>query len=151
MANERARGTVQDRVLGAVGGAMIVAAVGLLLFGGSAEDGASGSEPPPRLELVEPMAGDTISAPLRLRFTSEQPIGTQPGGWGVDGYHVHAAIDGREAMPGGADIRRESDGSYVWSIGSVPAGALSLRLFWSDAAHAPVAESGTEPVTVHVR
>jgi hypothetical protein len=130
---------------------MIVGALLLLIFGGPPDEGAAAPAPPaPTLRLVSPADGQTVASPLVLTFESESPLSRQQGGWGTGSYHIHAEIDGREAMPGPADIRRLADGAYAWSLGTVPPGPHRLRLYWSDPAHLPLSEGATALVTVRV-
>jgi hypothetical protein len=143
--------TVSDRVLGAIGSAMILAAAWILLFGGPGDTGVASATAPPQLELISPASGDTSGAPVTLHFASSLPLGMQPGGWGAAGFHLHAEIDGQEIMPRPDDIRREGDGVYLWELASLPAGEHSVRIVWSDASHAPVVGGATEPVSVTVR
>jgi hypothetical protein len=144
------RRSVSDRLLGYAGGAMIVAALMLLIFGGPGDQGSTLILPPPSLELISPVDRATTDNPLQLIFRTGDPITPQPGGWGRGGYHIHGELNGREVMPGPADIRRQRDGSYLWALGRVPAGEVRLRLYWSDAAHRPVESAATEPISVRV-
>ncbi|MQA90770.1 MAG: hypothetical protein GEU90_11105 [Gemmatimonas sp.] len=142
--------TIPDRVLGAIGIGMFLAAVWLLLFGGP-PDGLSNDGAPPQLQLLAPSRGDTVPAPIGLQFSSPVPLTNQPGGWGAKGFHLHAEIDGREWMPGPSDIRRQADGSYAWAVAKLSPGDHSLRIVWSDADHMPVTGGGTKQAPIVVR
>lgn len=143
------RGAIPDGLLGAVGAAMILLAVGVFLFGGPA-DGGVPTAPPPLLQLAAPAAGDTVPSTLQIHFTSTAPVTPMPGGWGAEGYHLHARLDQRELMPGPDDVRREGEG-YVWTIPGVPPGERELSISWSDAAHRPLAETSTPSIVIVVR
>jgi hypothetical protein len=143
--------TRSDRALGLVGGAMVVAALLLLLFGGPGDVGPDPDRPPPGLILLSPADGESVGNPLRVTFRSDEPITQRPGGWGTDAHHVHLTIDGRELMPGPADIRPLGAGRYEWAVGRLSAGELRLRLFWSDASHRPIADAATEEIRVEIR
>jgi hypothetical protein len=143
--------TRSDRVLGLVGVAMVLAALVLLLFGGPGDAGPDPTRPPPGLALLSPADGEAVGSPLRVTFRSDEPITQRPGGWGTDAHHVHLTIDGRELMPGPADIRPLGAGRYEWTIGRLSAGELRLRLFWSDASHRPIAGGATEEIRVELR
>jgi hypothetical protein len=143
--------TVSDRVLGWVGGAMVLGALLLLLFGGPGDEGAAPASPPPGIALESPRNGAVIDGALEVRFRIGGVGERMPGGWGVGEYHLHAELDGREIMPSPADIRRLPDGAYAWTIGTPSPGEREIRLFWSDRAHRPVAEGATGRVRVTVR
>jgi len=142
--------SVPDRVLGVVGGAMIIAAVLLLLFGGESDGGVPVAPGAPGLSLIAPAPGSTVENPIEMRFRTDATIQRMPGGWGIDRLHLHAEVNGRELMPGPTDIERQQDGSYLWRLGNVPTGDLRLRLFWSNEAHQRVTESMSDPVEVRV-
>jgi hypothetical protein len=142
--------TLPDRLLGMVGGAMIFLALVLLVTGGPADGETPIAGEPPAIELLAPGPGATLVSPLAVRFRTQEPIAHGPGGWGTRGYHVHLELNGRELMPAPESIRREGGGEYVWDVGRVPPGETRLRLFWSDAEHRPVPDSGTPDVMVRI-
>ncbi|MEX2571460.1 MAG: hypothetical protein WD737_09135 [Gemmatimonadota bacterium] len=147
----RQAGAIEDRLLGAIGGGMMLIAVLLLIFGGAGDTEQAVEGTPPQMRLLSPADGDTVPSPVQLHFESDAPLSVQPGGWGAAGFHIHAEVDGREAMPGPADIRRAADGSYVWSLAAVPAGERALRLLWSDGQHAPVGSGSDAPISVVIQ
>lgn len=151
-AGKTAGRTTADRVLGWIGGGMVVAALLLLVFGGGGGEGMAADleGEPPQLELLSPADGDTAAIPLVLTFRSAAPLAQMAGGWGVEGLHLHAGIDGREAMPGPGDITRLDADRYAWTIPAAR-GDVRVHLFWSDAAHRPVVGGDTPPVGIHVR
>ncbi|CAN5861498.1 hypothetical protein BH23GEM3_BH23GEM3_07440 [soil metagenome] len=104
---------------------------------------------PPEIVLLEPTNGATVSGPLELVFEAEAELRRGPGGWQSGPFHIHAAIDEREIMPGGDDIRRVSGIRYIWTIRSIPPGQRTLRLFWSDHRHQEVAGGGSRAVRVN--
>jgi hypothetical protein len=150
-AQPRTRG-MQEKVMGWVAVVLIAFAVYLLIAGGP-RDGevaaAVGAAPP--VTILAPESGTEVGRRIDLRFSSEQALSVQPGGWGVGGLHLHADVGGTEVMPGAADIRRLQDGSYQWTIEARDTGSIAVRLFWSDAGHVPVPLSATEDVFLTVR
>lgn len=145
-----AGGSVADRLLGLVGGAMILAAV-FLLFAGGPEDGApEGAAAAPAIVVVEPAEGARAGTRVPVVFHLDEELTRMPGGWGTGELHLHGAVDGVEFMPGPRDIQRISSGRYRWVFGPLAPGPHSIRLFWSDAAHRPLAEGGAPPVQVRV-
>lgn len=145
--------TLPDRLLGAVGGAMVVGALVVLLFGGEGDTGAGAPQlaAAPQLLLVEPGTSDTIAADAPLVFRSARELRLAPAGWGVDSLHVHASINGRDVMPAGPDITRGADGTYVWRLRRLPDGPVRLRLYWSGPDHRPIGAGASEEIGVFVR
>lgn len=136
-------------MLGWIGGAMVVAAVYLLLFGGPGDSEVASTAPPPVLEVLEPSTGDSLAHPLQIRFRVDAPFTRQPGGWGSGGYHLHASVDGREIMPRPSDIQRLGASTYRWTFPPIPAESASIRLFWSDRAHQPISRGG-DPIQIQL-
>lgn len=140
------RRSIPDAILTVVGGAMILVAVYLLLFGGPGDGGvAAVTAPPPALELLAPADGDTVRS-IELELRTGAPLRTQPGGWGSGGFHLHAELDGREIMPGPTDIRRSSVDAYIWTFPPLAPGSHRINLFWSDSSHLPVAGTATPSI-----
>jgi hypothetical protein len=135
--------------LGIIGGAMVLGALALLVSGG-ASDGGGATGALPELELISPEDGAVVPAPLQLTFRTGEPLSRGPGGWGTGQYHLHAALDGVEVMPGPADLSDLGNDRYAWMLAGVRPGVLEIRLFWSDSEHNPVAAPAEEAVTVHV-
>jgi hypothetical protein len=133
----------------------VIAGVVLLLWGLGGRGGAApppGRVAAPRIVLLAPAAGDTVDAPLRLRFRVESAgLALGPAGWGSGELHIHAHVDDVEIMPGPADIERLDGNDFLWTFPHVAAGPRRIRLAWSDAAHRPVAAGATESIRVHVR
>lgn len=148
--SRKAPRTVPDRVLGWSGGALIVAAIYVLVASATGGGGSAAAEIP-ALELISPGDNEEVSLPMEIRFRTENSLSVQPGGWGSGGYHLHAELSGREVMPGPEDIRRRPDGSYAWTLAGVQRGAISLRLFWSDAMHRPVLEGSSRAARITIR
>lgn len=140
-----------DRLLGAVGGAMVLAAVVLFFFGGDGDTGgaAGAGAPVPSLTLVTPVHGATVGTPLDLHFRSEEEISPRAGGWGTESLHLHLSLDGREFMPGAGDLRRDAAG-YRWTVPGVPAGEHTVQLYWADLDHQRLEEGATPPVLIRV-
>lgn len=137
-----------DRIFGIVAGVMIALAFYLLI---NALVRPSVTDGPPRLELVEPAAGDTVTLPVTVRLRSSAPLTVQPGGWGVPNFHLHVEVAGVELMPGANDMRPASVGEYLWELPTVPSGPTSMRLFWADAAHRAVADGASGSIDIVVR
>jgi hypothetical protein len=72
-------------------------------------------------------------------------------GWNAGGRHVHLLVGGTELMAGSADVQPLGDNRYRWTVRSLPRGARTLQLTWSDEAHRPLAEGASRPVKVTVR
>jgi hypothetical protein len=142
---------VADRVLGAVGGAMILAAV-ILLFVGGESDGAAGvAADAPALELVQPKHGSAVRTErLFVVFRSEDELRPRPGGWGTDSLHLHLSLNGTELMPAQGDIERLPDGLFRWTLPRPEPGVHTLRLFWSGPDHRPIGGTGSRAVQVEV-
>lgn len=150
-ASESSGTTLRDRVLGIVGGAMLVAALAFLVAGGAGDDGEVAASGPSPLVLISPGDGAVLEGPVELVFTaSGADLEPNPTGWGAEGFHVHADIDGVERMPAMADIRRTGD-RYTWTLADPPTGEVTVRLVWSDARHRPVAEGASDAVTVVIQ
>ena len=137
-----------DRILGIIAGVMIVLAIGLLI---NALVRPAITDGPPRLELLAPADGDTLTLPVTVRLSSAAPLTIQPGGWGVPGYHVHVEVAGEELMPGPNDMRPAAVGEYLWDLPTVAPGPTSMRLFWADVAHREVADGAGSAIDVVVR
>jgi hypothetical protein len=149
---ERGR-TVSDRLLGLIGGGMLLMAAVLLVtsaIGAISRAGAPSSGPLPELTLHSPVDGALVNAPLTLRFEGGAALAQMRGGWGAGEYHLHAEIDGREVMPGPRDIRPVGGGLHEWTFGRIESGEYTLRLYWSDTAHRPVSDGATAPVTIRL-
>ncbi len=148
-ANQGAPNTAKsDRILGAIGGAMIVLA--LILFV-NALIRPSVTDGPPRLELLEPTSGDIVSQPLTIRFSSTAPLTVQPGGWGVPSFHIHVEVAGVELMPNPNDLRPAAVGEYLWELPTLESGPTTMQLFWADAAHRAVADGSSRTIEIEVR
>jgi hypothetical protein len=140
-----------DRLLGVVGTALIVAGVGFALArmvaGEAPPEQASGGVA--ELRLLAPSEGESVGSPVGIVFESAAVLTPGPMGWQAGGLHLHAEVNGREAMPGPRDITRLEGGRYRWML-RAPAGELSLRLFWAGADHRPIEEGATPRVQVSV-
>lgn len=143
--------TISDRVLAAAGAVMIAAALYLVVFGGPDDSATPLPIDAPVVELREPQPDGVVAGPVELVFQSSRPLSPQPGGWGADGLHLHASLDGREIMPGTADIRRGDGNLYRWTLPSISPGRHAVSLFWSDASHRPLPETGTSLVPFTIR
>ena len=132
-----------------VGGGLIIAALAVLLFGSGETDRAA-ADPPP-ITLLEPPSGAEVAAPLALDF--RVPVPMQPGtdGWQAGPFHLHAAVDSFEAMATAASVEALGEDRYRWTFHALRPGEYTLRLFWSDMEHQPVAGGGSRPVSVIIQ
>ena len=139
-----------DRLLGAIAAAMlllaVVAGIGSLV-GGEPEAQTPASFP---LELQSPANGASVGNPVELVFTTAAPLTQTRMGWGTQGLHLHAAVNGQDVMPAGPEITQIGSGRYRWRLRLSGAGEYTLRLFWSGPDHAPIAEGASAPVAVRV-
>lgn len=142
--------SVADRILGLLGGGMVLAAVVLLLVGGEPDTGATSVLAAPAIELIQPRDGAAVSGRPNLVFSVPQDLQRKPGGWGLDSVHLHLELDGREFMPGPSDIERLPTGHYRWTLPPLDPGAHALRLYWSGPDHRPLARGGSSTVRVTV-
>lgn len=139
------------RLVGGVGILMIAAAIVI------ATVQALRSEPPatpasnvPGIVVVAPQNGDTVGAPLAVRFRAGDRLALGPMGWASADLHLHAYVDGTEIMPAAADIVPQDDGSFVWRIPVTP-GTRTFEMGWAGMQHGAIPDGASEPVTVHIR
>jgi hypothetical protein len=144
--------TTSDRVFGAVGLVAVLLALAFALVGGE-EDGAAGTvPPPPRISVVEPREGATVSGPVAVVFDAGEELRPSPAGWTAgDRYHLHAEIDGTELMAAPGEVQPLGGTRYRWVLPALPAGEHRIRLRWSDADHRPLGAEGSPPVRVTTR
>jgi hypothetical protein len=148
---ERPVRSLPDRLLGFLGAGMMILALVVLIRGGEEDGGARPLAAPPAVRLVAPAAGVTLTGALEVVFDLDEELQRMPSGWGVEGHHLHLQLDGLELMPGAADIEALEGGSYRWRVGRLEPGVHRLRLFWSDARHAPVEGGGSESIEVRAQ
>ena len=141
--------TVPDKVLGALGGLMVLLAI-YVAFAGGPRDGAAAFANAPLLAIVHPTDGSILEGPLVLSFDVQAEMQAQTGGWGIGGYHLHLHLDGLELMPGPADVRPASSG-YQWVVGPLEPGSHTLQLYWSDEYHRRVDSGASEVVVIEAR
>jgi hypothetical protein len=127
---------------------MMLLALVVLIRGGEEDGGTRPVAPPPAVRLVAPAAGAVLTGGLEVVFELDEELQRMPSGWGVEGHHLHLQLDGLELMPAAADVQAVTRGRYRWSVGRLESGAHRLRLFWSDASHAPVAGGGSESIEI---
>ena len=142
---------LQEKVLGAFAVLLIAAALFLLVQNDPGGDDVVPVPTAPAVTILSPASGTAVGRQIELRFTSEETLSIQPGGWGTGGLHIHADVGGQEVMPSSTDIRPVPDGSYEWTLPAPDTGSIALRLFWSDEAHVPVPLSATDDVFLTVR
>jgi cyclic dehypoxanthinyl futalosine synthase len=107
----------RDILFGAVGGAMVLIAIVLLLAGGERDTGAGpAAGAVPAISVQEPVPGAVTTAPLRIVFHVGEEMRAGPTGWGVGELHIHLDLDGREFMPTARDIEPLGGGLYRWTV-----------------------------------
>lgn len=142
-----------DRVLGALGGVMILLAVFFAvrsLLGLGARDAGLPADIPP-LTIVQPAEGAAVRDPVQIRFKTPARLFPTGSGWGTEALHLHAVVNGREVMPGGGDVAAEGADRYRWTLRLGTPGAYTLRLHWAGPDHAPLARGGSAPVRIRLR
>lgn len=146
---KRSPGFVPDRLLGVLGGVMILAALIVLIRGG-AKDASTPAAPPPPIQLIAPTSGATLRGPFLIVFRVENAeLSRTSMGWGLPGMHLHIDVDDASVMPAASDIVRQPDGSYRWAFGALGPGAHRIRLYWSDVNHIPLGGGGSPVVRVN--
>lgn len=149
-----ARRTAADRLLGLIGGAMVLLAAVLLVRACTtpgARDGAAATVP--AIRLLEATAGAPGEG-LAVVFQTDAPLRRGPAGWEADTLHLHAELGGRMVMSDVGRVEPLEGDRYRWVIPppvAVPGGEPSLVLYWADASHRRVATGATEPVRVRAR
>jgi hypothetical protein len=138
-----------DWILGGAGGAMILAAIFLLVRGGVA-DGSVIVTDLPAVAILQPADGASVREPLEIQFVVSTRLESREDGWGAGPYHLHLDLNGRELMPGPADLRQLQNGAYSWLLPEVGGGEVSLVLRWSDSSHRAIPDSSGDPVVVKV-
>ena len=149
--NAEPRQRAVDRVYGIVAAALVLLALFYLLRGGPADTGPAAAAGVPQLSVVEPRDGAAVSLPAGVVFDAGTRLEVGPMGWNAGGRHVHLLVGGTELMAGAGDVQPLGGTRYRWTVPSLPAGAQTLRLTWSDEAHRPLAEGASRPVKVTVR
>jgi hypothetical protein len=104
----------------------------------------------PQLKIVAPAAGDVVDSPLVVRFTSPHALALQPSGWGYEGFHLHAWINGVQHMPAAADIRQVDGETYDWVLASVRNGGATISLGWADQAHRDRRQSSSDTISISI-
>lgn len=104
----------------------------------------------PAIMLLAPESGDTVDAPIAVRFRAGERLALGPMGWASDDLHLHAYVDGTEVMPAAADITPQSDGTFVWHVPAIP-GEHALELGWAGMQHGALAEGASREVIIVVR
>jgi hypothetical protein len=103
----------------------------------------------PQLSIDAPAPGGVTDSPLVIRFTAAHPLDLMETGWGHDGFHLHASINGVEYMPAAADIVAQGS-QYAWTI-HAPRGQVSLYLGWADHMHRALQQGMTDTVQATIR
>lgn len=104
----------------------------------------------PAITLLAPQSGDTVDAPITVRFRAGERLALGPMGWASDDLHLHAYVDGIEIMPAAADIEPQSDGTFIWHLPAVP-GERTLELSWAGMQHGSLSEGASGQIRVVVR
>jgi hypothetical protein len=128
---------------------MIFAAI-FLLVRGVASDGSASATDVPVVAILQPEDGTSVSEPVEIQFAVSSRLESREDGWGVGPYHLHLDLNGRELMPGPADLRRLPNGAYSWLLSEVGDGQVSLILRWSDSSHLTIPGAASDSVVVNV-
>ncbi|MBD0319792.1 MAG: hypothetical protein ICV87_05630, partial [Gemmatimonadetes bacterium] len=129
-----------DRVYGIIAAALVLLALFFLFRGGPSDTGVAPAAGVPPLSIVEPREGAEVSLPAGVVFDAGTRLEVGPMGWNAGGRHVHLLVGGTELMAGAAEVQPLGGNRYRWTVPSLPQGAQTLRLTWSDEAHRPLAE-----------
>lgn len=104
----------------------------------------------PELTLIAPVARDTVSDSLVVRFRTAAPLALTRHGWAAGDLHPHILLDGTEHMAAAADIRVEGD-SFAWRLPAPGPGDHSLLLTWAGMSHGTVGDTTGRRVHFHFR
>ncbi|HUP89052.1 MAG TPA: hypothetical protein VM100_06880 [Longimicrobiales bacterium] len=106
----------------------------------------------PRLTLLSPTEGASVTLPLIVRFTSTVPLELQSMGWTAASHHLHAWLDNTQLMPAAKDIHKIDGNTYEWRIDQTPHGdQMQFRLSWADMKHNPIPEGASRQITLSIR
>lgn len=144
----------QSRLVPLVGGlGVLMVAAGIVI----ATVQALRPEPPPTaagdvpaIVMLAPQPGDTVDAPIAVRFRAGERLALGPMGWASGDLHLHAYVDSTEVMPAAADIEPHAGGTFLWRIPAAP-GERTLELTWAGRQHGAISEGASEAVSVVVR
>lgn len=139
--------TIPDRILGVAGILLLATAVfltGRSLLGGETEPAVI-----PALEILDLRSAPPAGA--LIVFQAGERLEEQPGGWGAEGLHLHAEVNGLEVMPGPRAIERGSNATYEWLLPAGEADSMRVSLYWSDAQHRRIEGTTSRALTVTTR
>ena len=124
-----------------LGGAFLI---GLSMFA----NGRRGIEakPVPAREIIT--RDTTVANPVRLVFVTPAALTFTHMGWMADDMHLHVIVDSVDIMAGEREIQPIAGDTFAWTLPPVAAGTHRIRLFWSDARHAPVGDTTVATLTV---
>ena len=144
--------TIADRVLGFVGGGMVLLAVILLIRGCVAPDPEVDSTPVPAIRLVQAVQRAS-GEDLVVDFRTDAQLRQGPTGWEADSLHLHADVGGRMVMSDMGRVELLEKGSYRWLIppAALPPGEQPLVLYWAGPSHRRIATGATPPVTIRAQ
>jgi hypothetical protein len=90
----------------------------------------------PPLRILEPASGDSLNAPLVVRFSTPAGLRLDPRlGWAAGDLHLHLILDGTEIMPAAGDITDHGDGTFAWRVAAARPGPVRLHLTWAGPDH----------------
>ena len=104
----------------------------------------------PSLVTISPQPGDTVDAPLVVRFTAGNDLTLGGMGWASNDLHLHAYVDGTEIMPAAADIEDAGDGTFLWTL-PTEGGSHTIQLRWADMDHGDIQVGASRTIDVFVR
>lgn len=132
---------------GFVAAGLVILAIGFIA--GLLRRGAPDDVAP--IRILAPASGDSVSAPLLLRFRTPAPLHLDPRqGWMAGDLHLHLVIDGQDVMPAAGDIAAVPGGAWTWQVRGLDAGTRRIFLTWAGRDHRAAA-GDTDTIYIHVR
>lgn len=152
MTPAEAPATPADRILGLLGGAMVLLALVLLVRQCVAPGPEDGAPIVPTIRLVEAPAVAPGSGVV-VTFSTDAPLEQGLAGWGADTLHLHADLDGRMVMSDAGRVEPLGEGRFRWTLpaAALPPGRPPLVLYWAGPSHRRVAGGATAPVLLPAR
>ena len=100
-----------------------------------------GAEPLPRLKILSPANGATVSSPVLVVFETRADLSKMTMGAHVmeTAPHLHIDLDKRITMPTIKHLTKIGANRYRFNLGIATPGRHTIRVYWADAkAHKPM-------------